>query len=194
MRLTDAFRNELVHALRARRDARMDESRLYAPSARVFVGGAFVHRVNGRDERIDANLVVNEGLNYLLDAALSQGAVLGPFYVALIGGNVAPTGTWTAASFPADASEFTAYNESARRPWSEAGPQAQAIGNAASPAQFTITTDGSNVYGAALISSQAKGATTGKLLCAARFDTPRLGLAANDKLSIEYTLTLANDL
>ena len=63
------------------------------------------------------------------------------------------------------------YSDATRRPW-QPGPVSNAeMSNEASPATFNIVTprDAVDVYGAALLSAQARGSTDGVLLSAARF-------------------------
>jgi hypothetical protein len=167
---------------------------IHLPKSRLFVGGSFKHSVNGEPAVVDANLFVNEGLNYLLDAAFSGGAQITAFYLALFSGNVTPVATWTGATFTAAATEFTAYTESARPQWSEAGASAAAITNAASQAVFTLAAGGPyNLYGIALLSASAKSSTSGVLVAASRFASPRLNQIAGDRLSVEYALTASDE-
>ena len=167
---------------------------IHIPGSRLFIGGAFKHSVNGGPATIDANLFTTQGLNYLLDAAFSAAAQVPQFFIAPFSGNVTPVGTWDGSNFTANATEFIAYTETTRPQWVEAGASAAAIGNTASQAVFTLAAGGPyNIYGMALLSSSAKSSTTGILVAASRFASPRLNQQAGDRLAVEYTLTAADE-
>lgn len=119
------------------------------------------------------NKIPVEGLNHMLDVCLHNGQAFATWYIALFEGDYTPTFDLTAATFAATAGECTAYAGTGRLEFKESAPVAGAMSNAAELAEFTGTTDGKTVYGAALLSSQGKGATTGKLLSIARFPSPK---------------------
>lgn len=154
----------------------------------VPVGCFEVSTDGGKTWEIEPNLVVDEGIAYLLSSALDGAAQKLTFYVALFGGNVTPQASWTAANFTANATEFTNYTESGRQQWMKGDVAAGALGNSASPAVFTINTGGGTVRGAALIEGAAKGATTGALIAAARFATDKV-LEATEELRVRYTIS-----
>lgn len=66
------------------------------------------------DREVVHNLVPTEGLNYILEAALRGGAALSTWYIALFEGNYTPVAGVTAATFPAAATECTAYDQATR--------------------------------------------------------------------------------
>lgn len=136
----------------------------------------------------DDNLVVNQGILYLINAGLDGGAASTTFYIVPFGGNVTPAATWTAANFTANATEFTNYTEATRQVWANDTAAANAIGNTTTPAVFTLDTGGGTIRGAGLISASAKSATTGTLIAAARFDADKV-MTAGEELRIKYTLT-----
>lgn len=143
---------------------------------------------------IDGNLVVNEGLNHFLNAALPPTggyAATTAWYIAPFSGNYTPTATLTAATFASTATEFTDYTASTRLPLViSSAATTQTTGNTGNDAVLTFGAAGPyNVYGAAVISSSAKSATTGRLLAAVRFSSPRLNMAAGDRLGLEYVIT-----
>lgn len=188
-----AVANELARDVRNLKYEASDAGVLF-PRSRLFIGGAF--RVTGGDgeSTIDANTFTNEGLNYLLNSAFGGGAPITQFFLAPFSGNVTPNAGWTAASFPGSATEFTAYAGTTRPQWVEANADSQVIGNTASQAVFTFNAGGPyNLYGMALLSASAKGATTGILVAAMRFAAPRLNQLAGDRLAVEYTLSAADD-
>ena len=172
------------------------ESGLYMPEQKAMVAGVYVHDVNGQDERIDPNLIVTEGLNHILDVVLHGTAANGTWYLGLFSGNVTPQATWTAANFTANATEITSntegYSESTRQAFVEAAASAGSINNTANKAAFTIATASSvTVWGAALLSSNVKGGTSGVLMSASKFSASRT-LYDTDVLNVGYTITLTS--
>jgi hypothetical protein len=157
----------------------------------LLIGGRFGVSVNDGPMEWDKNLIVNEGLNHILDVILHNQAQIATWYVALFGGNVTPAATWTAANFDSLATEFTNYDEATRVEYNEAAAAAQSITNSANKAAFTIGVGGGTVYGAALISSNVKEGTSGKLFAATRFATQRV-LDATDILNVAYTVNAAS--
>lgn len=170
------------------------ENGILLPRSGLFIGGAFKHAVNDEPATIDANLFVNQGLDYLLNAAFGGGAQIPAFYLAPFSGNVSPAATWTAANFASNATEFTAYTDAERPAWTEANAASQAIGNTAAQAVFTFAEGGLyNLYGMALLSAAAKSSPSGILVAATRFAAPRLNQIAGDRLAVEYVITAADE-
>lgn len=161
---------------------------------RLGVGGAFATWVNDdlSTLEITPNLVVDEGLDYILDTALSGGAAVATWYVSLFKNNRSPVAGDTAATFSGVgvANEITGSDvtEGARPTWVEAGVSSGSITNSASPAVFT-SAGALTAYGAFMQSTSVFGDTSGKLLAATRFTTARV-LAATDILNITYTISI----
>jgi hypothetical protein len=92
-------------------------------------------RVEKWADTID-NIVVNAGLNHILDVVLSGGTQITTWYLGLLsatptvaaGDTMASHGGWT---------EITAYDEAVRQTFVEAGASGQCLSNSASPAAFT---------------------------------------------------------
>lgn len=192
---------EIARAIRNHAYERDDANgRLYLKgSSGLWVGGALKIR-DYRDGSIEIvnNLVVNEGLNYLLNVALPPTGgytQIASWYIAPYSGNYTPTGALTAANFTATATEFTAYTAGTRLALPIASATTtQSTGNVGDEAELTLSAGGPyNLYGAAVISASAKSATTGTLLAAVRFGTPRLGMLAGDKLGLEYQISAGDD-
>lgn len=125
------------------------------------------------DEIKAFNLVPIEGLNYLIGAGLKQAAQFPNFYVGLFEGAYNPVPGDVMATFPASATEFTAYSETARRPLVLGDIAAGAVDNSASLARFTGTTAGKQATGGFVSTSPTKGSSTGVLMSAVRFPSPR---------------------
>lgn len=128
-------------------------------------------------QRLDAdgfafgpNRVVDQGINYIMNAALRGEGVLSAFYIAPFAANVAPAAGLTAASFTATMTEFINYDETARRPWvTDAAATAMFLENAAAPALFTVAGGAqTTIWGAGLLSASPKSSTAGVLISAQR--------------------------
>lgn len=136
------------------------------------------------------NLVVNEGLNYTLDSALSGASPQTNWYLGVFKNNFTPIATNVMATFPTAGvgNEAVAeYTEAVRPAWLDAGVVAQTVSNTASPAVFTFGT-AVTLYGAFLSSSSIKGGTTGVLFAASKFSAAR-SMLIGDILNVTYTIT-----
>lgn len=184
-------RAELSRALRNRRFERMDDGRLLFPEAGLIAAGVFRTWVNGAGEQIDPNILVLTGLDDILNVYFAQSSQRTAFYIAPFSGNVDPAPTLTAATFTATQTEFTNYTESTRVLWDKDAEATQSIANAGTPARFTAGSGGGTVWGAAMGTASAKSATSGLLVCCAKFSASRV-LQTGDKLDIEYAITAAD--
>lgn len=145
---------------------------------------------NGREKWRDTidNLVVNAGLNYILDAGLSGGTPITSWFIMLI--SASPTvaaadvmnshGGWT---------EVTAYDEANRQAWTDGGVSSQSVDNVGNEAVFTISADSTDIGGAALTSSNTKSGTTGTLYAAGAFSAGNKSLDDGDTLTVTLTAT-----
>ena len=159
------------------------------PREGVVARGFFVVSKRGEPDEYYPNLVVNEGLNYMLGAAFGATSVLSSWYIALFTGNVTVQASWTAANFAANATEWTNYDSATRVAWSRGSVASGAVNNFASKGEFGSTGDGQTIRGAALLSDSAKSAVTGKLMAAARFGTDK-GLDTGEILDVGYGFQL----
>lgn len=195
--LLRAHADEIACELRHHRYERNREGLLLTRMG-VFVGGAMKVRDyrDGHQQSvaIDANTLLNEGLNHLLNVGFPPTggyAQITQWYLAPFKGNYAPDRTLTAAQFPVAADEFAAYT-AITRPALVIPRLAttQSTGNTGSEARITLAAGGPyNLYGCIIVSSSAKGATTGIGMAAVRFDHPRLNMAGGDQLGVEYVFT-----
>jgi hypothetical protein len=193
-----AFSAEFLRALRNFKYELTDNGVLFT-AQKAEVGGVFGHQLIRAGEagpwQLDPNKLPTQGLIHLLWTALGGGAQSNAFYLAPFGGNVTPSAAWTAANFPATATEFTSYTAAARLPWTTPTVEVvtASLGNsnavAASTMEFDSTGASYTVYGAALLSASAKSSTAGKLIAASRFGTARTGMVPGDKLALEYVIT-----
>src|SRR5574343_560680 len=165
--------------------------RALVESAALKVGGVFEAECYDRDgnlkwKDVAKNLVVNAGLNHILDVIFHGTTQVNPWYVGL-----KLTGTVKAAdtlASHASWSEATVY--SGNRPaYVEAAASGQSITNSANKASFTI--DAAATVAGAFVASASAG-TSGTLMCAANFTAPR-GVESGDTLEVTYTISAADD-
>lgn len=172
-----------------RNDFVKSPSGLLLPRAPVWFAGKYTvkHVRNGIviDEWDFDNIITNQGLDYILGAALTGVTQITSWYVAPFEGNYVPVATDTAASIVANATETTAYTASTRVLWSGVEAAQQAT-NSAAVATFTFNAT-KTIYGAMLASASAKSSVSGTLLSAAQFATPK-SVANTDQLLFTYTI------
>ena len=118
------------------------------------------------------NRMPREGLNAAMTAVFKQGAGEAAFYIGLWSGAHIPDGEETAANLLTLVTEVTTYAQSSRLLLQLGSVADGGASNAANLARFDMQGTGT-VNGAFLITSQAKGATSGKLYSLVRFDNPR---------------------
>lgn len=189
------FAAEAARAVRNNRFEKTEDGRIHVPAAGLFIGGVFraQYAAPGEDfgpPHLGGNRVVNQGLDKILNllAGHTQSSAL---YVAPFAGDVAPAPNWTGANWKDLATEFTAYSPGTRPPWTTVASNARALTNAAALAAATITFNTGGPYtirGAVLCEASAKGATTGALIAATRFDADLAGMVGGGKLALQYDL------
>jgi hypothetical protein len=169
-------------------------ARLLVPVARQLIGGRFLGKIIRESRVIDEfaceNIVVNQGLNYLLGAALGAQSVVTAWYIGLFSNNYTILSSDTAATIAANAGEVTQYTAGTRQSWQSAPPSSQSITNAANQASFTFNAT-LNVYGAFLVSSSAVNGTSGTLFAGAQFGSSK-SVVSSDILQLTYTFTAAS--
>lgn len=138
------------------------------------------------------NIVVNQGLDELLNQTLAAQAQITAWYVALFEANYTILATTTAANFTANATESTAYSESVRQTWTPNGvSSSQSVSNSSSKATFSINAP-KTMYGAALLSSSTKSGTSGKMYAGGQFASSR-AVISGDSLLVTATFSSADD-
>lgn len=194
-KITPALVKDFRRAIRNNK-YELDGGSIYVPSAKVTGGGVFTEILNGEEVGSHKNLLVDQGMTHLLNVVLGAEAKQAAWYVALFSGNVSVAANWTAATFASTASEIVSttdgYTGSNRPAWTGATATTPTMNNNASPALYTIATAGTlTVRGATLISSQARGATSGVLFAASRFAVDR-SLQNADDYGIRYSVTFTS--
>jgi len=142
------------------------------------------------DKEIIDNMVVNEGINYMLGAALHGDTPISAWYIAPWSTNTAVAATQTYAA-PGN-TEATGYNEAVRQEWTEGAAAAQSITNSV---QATITATGAlSIYGFGIVGGGSAPTTKGnvagggKLLSSGMFAGVKT-LAAGETIKLTYTLS-----
>ncbi len=138
----------------------------------------------------DINLVVNEGLNHILNVEFNGATQVTTWYLSVFEGNYTPVAGLTAATYVAASTECTAYADSNRPTYVEAASTAQSLTNSASRGSFVFNAT-KTIYGAALLSVATKSSGSGTLFSAARFSTSK-AVESGDELLLTYTFTAAS--
>lgn len=162
----------------------------------ALIRGRYYTRINGQDDEVTANLLVAEGIHQILGSALGSAARLSNWYLALYSGNVTPAANWTAANFPANASEITSttegYSNATRPAWTPGAASGGVIGNLAARAVFNVVcTTTVNVAGVALLSNNVRGGTSGVLASATRYPSVRV-VNNGDAFEVGYEIELTD--
>jgi hypothetical protein len=173
---------------------------IFGLRAGALFGGRF--HITCRDKygnikwtEIARNLVVNEGLNALLNIMFHASTQITTWYVAIFESDTTPLATHTYAS--PGYTECTAYDEGTRPEYVEAAASGQSITNSANKAVFTFNAT-KTIYGAALVgggsapSTKGNTAGGGTLFCSCKFSSSK-PVEDDDTLSVTYTLSASDD-
>lgn len=164
------------------------------PQSKVLIGGVFTNELirdgESLGEESSSNLVVNEGLDHVLNTVLHGDAQVTTWYIGLFKGNYTPVAGLTAATVTAASTESEDYTQATRVAYNEAASTAQSTTNSANKAQFDINAT-VTMYGAFLASASGKSATTGTLLAASKFTASR-AVISGDQLLVTYTLNITS--
>lgn len=118
------------------------------------------------------NLMPMEGINHAIAVAVKGAAQNTTWYLGLYQNNYTPLLTDVALTFPTLAGENVGYAEATRVEWVEGTVTGGTVSNVLSRAEFTSTAT-ATIYGGFMSSAPAKGATSGVLLSAVRFTSPK---------------------
>lgn len=138
------------------------------------------------------NLVVNAGLDHLLDATLSAGTQITTWYVGLTASSPTPAAGDTMSSH-GGWTENQNYDEAVRQTWSDGGVSSQSVDNSGNTADFTMSSDSDTVGGAFLASDNTKGGTTGTLYAVGAFSGGDKSVDDGNTLQVTATFTMADD-
>lgn len=159
------------------------------------VGGifTFTHVRNGEviDSWEQRNLVLNAGLDHLLDVTFHGTTAISPWYIGLYSNTYTPDAGDTSADLGVSYTQITTqYDEATRPEYEEAAAAAQVTTNTLNRAVFTFNT-GVNVAGAFLISDNVKTNATGMMI-AASAHSPSRAMLALDELLVKYEFTASS--
>ncbi len=156
------------------------------------IGGFFTFELVRDGKTIDSweehNIVVDEGLNYILDSALSSATQKTTFYIGLFSNNYTPVAATTISNLT---EVTTKYDEVTRPQWVEAGVTSKTITNSASPAAFTFNAS-ETIYGAFLCDYTTKGNTANTTVIAASKFLSSRAVLNDDVLNVTYTLSASS--
>jgi len=164
-------------------------------NSNIGMGGYFKYEHIRNGEVIDTwaskNIVVDQGLVYALNSAVSNVAQVSNWYLALYKNNYTPIATDTAADIggAGKGDEATVeYDEGTRGAYAPTTTNAKVVIN--TPVAFTFNT-AVDIYGGFMISESAKGGVTGTLLAASKFPSVKQ-MGISDILNVTYELTIAD--
>lgn len=187
------LRKELANALE-NEAYDVTEEGIYFPGQGVTAIGEYFDRVNGGEWKRTHNLIVDEGLAHILNVALGSTAKPAGYYLALFSGSAAPVANWTASNFATVASEIVSmtegYTDPTRPEWTPVNTSGNSIDNMDAVASLTIATDSQlNVTGAAMLTNNTKGGSTGKLISATKYSAARV-FQDGDTYEVGYRVSL----
>lgn len=140
------------------------------------------------------NLVVNEGLDELLNATLANQTQHTTWYVGLLGSSPSPGAAWTKTEV--GAADFVNYDEAVLQTWTPNGAaSSQSVSNSSSKATFTISSDSSTIGGAYLASANTKAVEGGAAIiyAAGAFTGGDKSADDDDTLQVTATFSTADD-
>jgi hypothetical protein len=142
------------------------------------------------DSWFEENIVPNVGLNYIFGAAFTGVTPITSWYVGVQSAAYDCVASDTFATYLAAATEVTTYTSATRVAYTPDTIVAGLVNNSVAPAVFTFNNGGTITIAGAFLSSQsAKSSSSGTLVSAARFSSPRTGIIAGDVLTITCTNT-----
>jgi threonine dehydrogenase-like Zn-dependent dehydrogenase len=148
----------------------------------IDVKGGFAYKfdvINQNGDTVDSwearNIVPNEGLDYITSVALLGGAQSTTWYFAPYENDYTPIAADVAATFPGAgvALECTAYVSATRPALTLVKTAAGVVDNTAAKADLEFNAT-KTVRGGFIVSTSAKGATSGTLLSAVKFPVAKL--------------------
>jgi hypothetical protein len=146
-------------------------------------------------QAVAKNTVVNEGLDYILQALFESGSItiIDPWYIGLLDSSPTVGADDVLGASSNSWSEVTAYDEANRQEFVEDGIASQSEDNSNNKGTFTINSDNTTIGGAMLVENNTKGGTSGILLCGAPFSAGDKTADNGDTLEVQYTFSAADD-
>lgn len=156
----------------------------------------FVYRVeairNGEVVWVEErhNLLPTQGINHMLGVLAKGVTPVATWYLLLYENDYVPSPNDTATTFPTAAGEATAYVGATRPALVFGDIEDGTLSNVDTRAEVEFTA-ARTIRGGAIISTAAKGSTTGVLLSAVRFSSPRQ-VDANTVLRVTAGIQIAS--
>lgn len=139
------------------------------------------------------NLVVDVGIDYALDAALSGGTAISAWFVGLTDDTPSPAAGDTMASH-VGWTTFTEYSNATNPAYVDGGVTAGSMDNSASTADFSIDNDTNGGLGGIFLTDlNTKGGTTGQLYSIVAITGGNRVVNNGDTVEATYTFTAADD-
>ena len=163
-------------------------------SAGIALRGEFFIQNYGLDgglkwEMLETNMVVNVGLQHLLDVLFAGSTQVGTWYLGLAASSMTVASGDTMASH-AGWVEVIPYATATRAIFVDVRTN-QLVSNSAATVSHSINT-ASTIGGAFLVSTNNKGGSTGTLLCAVVFTGGDKAATDGDTLVVTYTFSAAD--
>lgn len=140
-----------------------------------------------------SNIVVNEGLDLLLDVTLSNATQSSTWYIGLLAASPTPNADWTdtgGTGGGVGGADFLNYDEANLVTWADDGVSSQSVTNSTT-ADFTVSADSSSIGGGFLIDGNQKNPPSGNVYAAGAFDTGNKAADDDDVLQVTGTFTTA---
>lgn len=165
--------------------------------SKVKLGGVFDVKCFGPNGELKwqdraKNLVVNEGLDYLLGILLKGSVASDPWYIGLTDGTPTTDAGDSLTGTHGGWTEVTAYTEGTRQEFVDDALSSQSVDNSSSKAAFSINSNSTTIGGAFLADDSTQG-SNGTLLCAAPFSGGDKTADSGDTLEVQYTFSAADD-
>jgi hypothetical protein len=138
------------------------------------------------------NLVVDEGLNDILDKYYKGSSYTASHYVRLTDGSPTFAADDTLGGTHSGWTEVTAYDESPAPTFSPGTVSGQSVDNSGSPASFSINSDSTTIGGGFLATDGTVGGTSGILVGGAAFSGDDRTLASGDSLDVTATASASS--
>ena len=138
------------------------------------------------------NLVVDEGLNHILEVVLAnETAAVTTWYVGLLAASPSPAAGWTKTEVGAN--DFVDYDEANLVQWQPDAVGSKSVSNGTTSADFSINQDSSSVGGAYLASTNTKAVEGGSAIIysAGAFSGGNKAVDSGDTLQVTITFSSA---
>lgn len=165
--------------------------------AKLKLGGVFNVRCYGPNGQLKwednaSNMVVDEGLDYILGILLKNETPSDPWYVGLTDGDPTVDAGDSLTGSHDGWTEVTDYSEDGRQEFEDGSLSGQSVDNSDSKATFSINADDTTIGGAFLADDSSTG-ENGTLLCVSAFDNGNKTADSGDTLEVQYTFSCADD-